>query len=619
MRTLWTQHLPGPVVGLSLAEQKGVVDVVLGAESGDLEISFDLSGNPADQARQGTDSDSEPDTGDGHLSLTVDGSHVCTLVGGTVWQRLRLDSDITAMTAMTAKRDRTLAFLGTVAGILYAMTPLITPARAAALLRDEALLPTSGDPADRAARAAKLYEQAGSPTFAVFRLRHLAESGEVDAVDTDRLIAAIARKAAHVVRADPALAFEAGGAFARVGAYEEAVAAYQIAASSERHRTAALHAVGDCFSVLDIPVAAVASYRAAAASGPNDETRNDLYHLARRLEERGQSAEAVTQYEKLLPWGAGYRDVWARHGILRSTEPILAASSSSSDPVPPGLVGVVRQLDGVGLLPTAKRTIDDYDATFYERFENPAVSDSVKKRLEMINLFGVVDPARIQTSLDVGSGTLRYPQVLARYGVRSYGIDLRDAWIRDNADAEWKGRFAVADGTALPFRDRSFDLITCMMGTVNHLSAAQRRRFFAESLRTLRPDGRLVLSAWDPRCDFQSLLSFYSPEESDELRRHLSRPEELAAEITAAGFAGFMVTPFFAFPDWQVLSCDQPAEGAAALAVLAELDQLRIQRTPGLAGQMFLLSARRNSAPDSAKRPFLPALGAEGEPDRERA
>ncbi|MCQ8835061.1 class I SAM-dependent methyltransferase [Streptomyces malaysiensis] len=197
------------------------------------------------------------------------------------------------------------------------------------------------------------------------------------------------------------------------------------------------------------------------------------------------------------------------------------------------------------------------------------------------------------TSLDVGSGTLRYPQVLNRFGVRSYGIDLSDAGIRACVDQRWAGRFAVADGTAMPFRDGSFDLVTCMMGTVNHLSAAQRERFLAESFRTLRPGGLLVVSAWDPACRFQTFMSFYSPAEMAQLRTRLTEREPLRAECAAAGFGDVRTTPFCTFPDWLVTGAGAAGTNADRLARLVDLDRDRTAHDPTVSGQMFLLSARR--------------------------
>jgi SAM-dependent methyltransferase len=562
---------------------------------------FDLSGEPAPAPAAAAPVRALPVGAELAFRADPTATAVQTLLDGTALHRTRLDSAITATAAST---DCSLVLAGTVAGVVYAMKPLITLAQANALLcAEQTLLADAPAPAER---VAELYQSAGSATFAVSRLRHLVEIGLVDGPEADRLITAIARRFPHLLQADPALAFEAAESFARTGGpedLEEAVRGYQSAASSVQFRAAALHAAAGCFRALGAAAAADASYRAAAASGPDEREQEAVYDLARRLEDRGLPWEAAARYEMLLPWGADYRDIRTRHArcstAVRSyaPRPPDPPSPESARACAPDLLGVVQHLDEVGLLPTAKRTIDEYDAAFYGQFENTAVQDSVKKRLEMIQLLGTVDVAEIGTSLDVGSGTLRYPRVLARHGVRAYGIDLRDTWIRANVEDEWKRRFAVADGTALPFRDRCFDLITCMMGTVNHLTAAQRARFFAESLRTLRPGGRLVVSAWDPGCVFQSMLSFYSAAESAELREQLTPREQLAGEIEAAGFAETRVTRFCTFPDWMVMSGGQAAEGAAALAVLVELDQLHLRRTPEIAGQLFLLCARRSPGP----------------------
>ncbi|MFC8124241.1 methyltransferase domain-containing protein [Streptomyces sp. NPDC057302] len=390
-------------------------------------------------------------------------------------------------------------------------------------------------------------------------------------------------KTPHIVLDDTRTVLDEGLALAEAGDHRAAVGLLQKAAEDPQLRARALYMAGECFQRLGAESAAAIAYQQAALSGPGDDDKRLLYDSARALREEGRHAEAADRLETLLAWDATYEDAWKLCEDSRARAGARAPSSA-----------LVRDLEARGLLGTSDSRIAAYDALFYVQFDHTGLHDSVKKRLELLQLLTAVgDVPAVATSLDVGSGTLRYPQVLDRFGVRSYGIDLSDAGIRVCVDERWARRFAVADGTAMPFRDGSFDLITCMMGTVNHLSGSQRGRFLAEAIRVLRPGGLLVVSAWDPACRFQTFLSFYSPAEMAQLRGQLTERELLGAEFTAAGFGDVRTAPFCTFPDWQVTGAGAAGTNADHLARLADLDRDRTAHDPTVAGQMFLLSARR--------------------------
>jgi SAM-dependent methyltransferase len=394
---------------------------------------------------------------------------------------------------------------------------------------------------------------------------------------------------------DARAAFDAGRALVDAGQHRAAIGKLQAAAQNAPLRAAALYLTGECFQRIGAKSAAAIAFQQAALSGPGDDDKRLLYESARALQEQGRHSEAADRFETLLAWDATYQDAWKHHEYCRTRtdSPPTAPDAVRQDSSPSPSI-LVRDMEARGLLGNSDSRIAAYDALFYVQFDHTGLHDSAKKRLELVQLLTAIgDVSAVATSLDVGSGTLRYPQVLDRYGVRSYGIDLSDAGIRVCVDDQWARRFAVADGTEMPFRDGSFDLVTCMMGTVNHLSGAQRERFLAESFRTLRPGGLLVVSAWDPACRFQTFLSFYSPTEMAQLRGRLSDPEDLRAECAAAGFGDVRTTPFCTFPDWQVTGAGAAGTDADHLARLAELDRDRAAQDPTIAGQMFLLSARR--------------------------
>jgi amino acid adenylation domain-containing protein len=391
----------------------------------------------------------------------------------------------------------------------------------------------------------------------------------------------------------PAAAFQEAKALMLLGRHRAAVPAFQAAAADPLLAPRALHAAADCLHQFGAEVAADLLYQRAALAGPGPAEKRELYLSACALQDTGQPAEAAGRFETLLAYDAAYADAWER---LQTCRDRGAESAERRLPPPSALRRLIGELDRLDLLAVGGHGTDAFDEDFYQQFENSTILDAIKKRLEMVQLLAACDPHAVTSSLDVGSGTLRYPQILDRYGVRSFGIDVNDSGVRSCVDARWLSRFAVADGSVLPFRDSAFDLVTAAMGTVNHFSSQQRTRFFAEAHRVLRPGGRLIVSAWDPACTFQGFLSFYSSTRRAELRSRLLPRRTLALEAEAAGYGKVSVTPFCISPDWLLTSHSIAGGGASTLTALAEWDQRQITRDPNCAGQMFLLIARRLSA-----------------------
>ena len=589
MKTLWTYSHSAPVRGLRVGPDGDIV--VLDDPGGHLLLGLD--GAPVAGSRRAPVADlAQPAGRRGPYAIVTDDDRLTLLLDETELDGTELDGTVTAVATAW---DGAVVVAGTEEGTVYGLRPPLTEAGAMTLLDKEQDLMRSPD-ATTAGRAAHLYLDTGSACFAVRRMRRLEHRGALPSESVDPAVARIALQHGRVLRRDPRAAFEAGRALAATGEHRAAVGLLQPAAADPRFRSRALYTAGECFRRLGADSAAAIAHEQAALSGPGEDEKRVLYDLARALQEQDRHAEAVDRFESLLAWDATYEDAWQRYEHSRNRAGPAASAAGRRSRSPAGsAAALVRDLEARGLLGRTDSRIEAYDATFYVQFDHTGVHDSAKKRLEMVQLLTAVgDTGAVATSLDVGSGTLRYPQVLDRFGVRSYGIDLSDAGIRACVDDRWAGRFAVADGTAMPFRDGSFDLVTCMMGTVNHLSAAQRERFLAESFRTLRPGGLLVVSAWDPACRFQTFLSFYSPGEMTQLREQLTEPKVLRAECTAAGFSEVRTTPFCTFPDWLATGADASGtSGADRLAWLADLDRDRVAGDPATVGQMFLLSARR--------------------------
>ena len=180
-----------------------------------------------------------------------------------------------------------------------------------------------------------------------------------------------------------------------------------------------------------------------------------------------------------------------------------------------------------------------------------AASAGVRARLEA----GATEQPRL---LDVATGTGKLALELKRSWPASevIGVDFAEPMLLVARSAAAKSgldvRFEQADGTALPFEERSFDAVTIAYGLRNFADPDAGLREF---LRVLRPGGRLVVLEFPPPRPgpFGRLFSTYFEKVLPRIggavsgRRsayaYLPRsvlgfypPEELADHMSAAGF-----------------------------------------------------------------------------------
>jgi SAM-dependent methyltransferase len=520
-------------------------------------------------------------TSTGGLELVADG------------RRLELRFDTTPVDEVTlrapvadvATDDRlSVLVVATVDGEVYRLIAPLTDDDAAALREHEDRW-LSDDRPDVPAYPAPLAFL--GPVFTIRRLLTLTRQGRLDSTERDRRLTAVP------VGTDrpPDAAFAVAQALHRAGEVGRALPFYQVAAAGEAQRTAALTAAVECLESIGAPRAADLARRWLAASAPTVRDKQLIYEAARRLERDGRTVEAALNYELLMSWDAAYEDTQVRLSRCHATPPPDSLDAGFPPPAPPTLA-VVQDLDEQGLLPTTVESQSSFDAAWYHRFDDPAAADTAKKLLEMVGIFAAADLGKVGSSLDIGSGTMRYPQLLADLGVRSVGIDLQTDGVRGMPVSVTK-HFVCADATRLPFRDSSFDLITCAMGTINHFAAEDRAAFFAECLRALAPGGTVAVSAWDPHCSFQTFLSLYSIREVTALRQRLVPAATLTHLARCQGFHDVQITPFAMFPDWAATSSHLHTRVSAWLSMLVSLDAAARDQRQGARGQMFLLTARR--------------------------
>ncbi len=134
---------------------------------------------------------------------------------------------------------------------------------------------------------------------------------------------------------------------------------------------------------------------------------------------------------------------------------------------------------------------------FYPEGRINGVDFRAAKRALVERLLSWADPGPVQSVLDVGCGIGGSSRLLhERLDAEVVGVTLSAAQVgraRQLTDAAAPIRFEQADALHLPFPDDRFDLVwSCESG--EHMP--DKRTFFAELVRVLKPGGTLILATW---------------------------------------------------------------------------------------------------------------------------
>jgi malonyl-CoA O-methyltransferase len=156
-------------------------------------------------------------------------------------------------------------------------------------------------------------------------------------------------------------------------------------------------------------------------------------------------------------------------------------------------------------------------------------------------LLGRLDDLRVspRTVLDLGAGTGHATRALKRRFPQSLTVAVDIApgmMLRARAQSRWFRRFerVRADAYALPFRDRSFDLVfsSLMLQWCDDLDAV-----FSEIGRVLNPGGLLLFSTFGPGTLGELREAWAASDAPGNHVNHFFDPHALGSALMQAGFA----------------------------------------------------------------------------------
>jgi SAM-dependent methyltransferase len=162
--------------------------------------------------------------------------------------------------------------------------------------------------------------------------------------------------------------------------------------------------------------------------------------------------------------------------------------------------------------------------------------------------------------LDVGCGTGTLAGGLADAGYDMVGVDPSEGMLNVLRARVPDVEAVQAPGTAIPFRDESFDLVLCV-AVMHHIAdPGDVRGTLAEMTRVCRPGGRILVWDHNPRNPYWRSLMARVPQDTGDER--LIPEDELLQGLSDAGARTLSSTQLGLVPDF----VPRRALRAAALA-----------------------------------------------------
>jgi 2-polyprenyl-3-methyl-5-hydroxy-6-metoxy-1,4-benzoquinol methylase len=234
----------------------------------------------------------------------------------------------------------------------------------------------------------------------------------------------------------------------------------------------------------------------------------------------------------------------------------------------------------------------DYGVINYIKYEYPNRADHAKKILEKNIVESYLRENNLPSdgkpiSLDIGCATCRYPIWLSENGFFAVGYDIDDDAIKIcQMRSEGNKNVRIEKKNILDHEPEHgrYSLITCMMGTFNHIPIAEQGKFCRWIFDSLRAGGVFIFSSWNRECPYTSHLHFYNREEREYIQKNTRTPSNTESMLRDAGFIISQSVPIAFFPD----ECYEAWLGEISENQVIETDQNFRNILNGTNSQMYV-------------------------------
>ncbi len=138
-----------------------------------------------------------------------------------------------------------------------------------------------------------------------------------------------------------------------------------------------------------------------------------------------------------------------------------------------------------------KKTKEDYNKisahfSSTRQYNWPDIADAIN----------TLELEKNQKVVDLGCGNGRLFEVLEKYGVEYFGLDISEELINLAKNAYPRGKFVVSDILKTPYKKNEFDAVISIAALHHIPSKKLRRETIEEISRITRPGGKILVSVW---------------------------------------------------------------------------------------------------------------------------
>jgi 2-polyprenyl-3-methyl-5-hydroxy-6-metoxy-1,4-benzoquinol methylase len=238
-----------------------------------------------------------------------------------------------------------------------------------------------------------------------------------------------------------------------------------------------------------------------------------------------------------------------------------------------------------------------YSFVDYIKYEVPNRAGQAKKSLEHFVVENhlrrdrfVADDCKPR-SLDIGCATCRYPNWFAEQGFHAVGYDVDDSAIKICQRLAKKNEcieIHKRDILESPPESDQYSVVTCMMGTFNHIERHRQAKFAEWIYESLKGGGLFIVSSWNIDCPYTSHLYFYNREQHERIRANCRTLKETESLLKECGFLVRSI-PVCYLPD----ECYEAWMGELSDPEVIDVDLYLAERLGSRNAQMFVVFAEK--------------------------